>query len=140
MSATWTSPVTTRTITTHTSYGTGDLNRVEENSQYLSDWLNTLGYPNVVSTDYTWLRTEWFTESNETQYLANLTTIRGILTVPVTTPSVPSSLDDITLTIANNIEKIQLDVYNLTTGIVYEADLKRAGTFGAVAGADIGLI
>ena len=138
--ATWTTPVTTRTLTTHTSYGTDDLNRVEENSQYLSDWLNTLGYINVVNTDYTWVRTEFFTESDETQFLSNLSEIINILTLPVTTPTVPTTLDDMTITKANNIEKIQLALYNATTGLVYEADLKRAGTFGAVAGADIGLI
>ncbi len=138
--ASWTSPITNRTIATHPSYGTTDLNRVEENSEYLSNLLNSMNYTQSVITDYTWLRTEWFALSDATQYLLNISTIRSVLTLPITTPTVPSSLDDLTFTIANDIEKIQLDVYELANAIVYESNLKRAGTFGAVAGADIGLI
>jgi hypothetical protein len=137
--AVWSSPVFDRDLTI-LSYGVDDLNRVEQNSQYLADELNSIGYVTNVTTDYTWDRTKFFKSENELQYLLNITEVKSKLSLPPSTPLVPSDLEDITQQIANDIEEIQKNVYDTILIVIYESNLKRAGTYSAVAGDSIGLI
>ena len=107
--ANWTTPVTFRDVNVK-SYEVDDLNRVEQNTQYLSDWLNSIGYTNTIVTDYTWGITEFFKASDDTRYMSNLNELKAI--VSITDIVIPDTLENITKTTANNIEKLQQEVYD----------------------------
>ena len=61
-------------------------------------------------------KTDWSVSDIPTQtqirtYLANISNLRSILTLPSDTPSPPSNLNGMTYTIANNLERILYVVY-----------------------------
>lgn len=111
--AVWTTPVTNRDAS-YIAYNFDDLSRVEQNTQYLSDLLNTEGYTQVVSTKYPWTRTGFssvfFNEADDIRYLGNIQGMIDLLVLPTTTPSLPSNLNNLTKKTADEIETIQFDI------------------------------
>ena len=118
------------------AYNYTDMNRVGQAVSYLANRLinlqgeldtyrESLGVapdenyvlPYVASSVSVNPKTDWAmgdtpTQSQVTRYLADLTNLRGIITHPSDTPEVPSTLDHLTFTVANNIEQILLNINN----------------------------
>jgi hypothetical protein len=141
MAASWTTPVTNRTSLTHDSYGFTDLNRVNENTEYLSDLLNSLRYDNVIYySKYDWTRTDFFTLLYEVALLVNINSLTSILTLPSGTPELPASLDNLEISDANDIEEIQEAIYDSVIGLQYQSNLNRPDTYSSVGGDSLGLI
>lgn len=66
---------------------------------------------------YTWFEDDIPTSGMMAQYITNLSELRGQFVQAETTPSVPTKMDALTWTEANNIEKILEDVDALLTNI-----------------------
>lgn len=70
-------------------------------------------------------KTDWSVSDIPTQaqirtYLANISNLRSILTLPSGTPSPPANLNGMTYTIANNLERILYVIYQRFTEIEAE--------------------
>jgi hypothetical protein len=83
-----------------------DLNRIEINSKNLSDIFNL----NLTTKE--WLITDFFTQSDNTRILDNLTQIKNAYYTYSTTPQVPTYPINTAIKF-NNIEKIIDDIWNL---------------------------
>ena len=71
-----------------------------------------------VEDPYTWYVYDIPKESEMTAYLANVSALRGVLSVSNTTPEVPSDMAGLTYQEANNIEQILLDIDALITAMM----------------------
>lgn len=98
-------------------YNASDLNRVGKAVQYLADVFHGLGYGFSVSPKTDWKETDWPTASTMAQYLQDIATLRGLLEMLKTTPEAPHSMENLTHTTANDIEKILLDVEDTVSRI-----------------------
>ena len=93
------------------AYNYTDLNRVESKVAELNAWLISTGYMTEVLTT----KTDWHTGNTmgvinqSARYLNNVKKIRQAIAVAPNTPSVPSTMNKLTYTGANNIEKILVD-------------------------------
>lgn len=88
-------------------YTHNDMNRVESGVEGIAACLLDMGYavPEMVfKTDWTYL--DVVTKEDMTRYLSNVETIRGILTVPITTPRTPKINEKFDYSKANDIEQI----------------------------------
>lgn len=92
------------------SYDHTDLNRVGDAVQYLSEILKSLGYHCPVNPKLDWLESGSGSPSDMAQYLQNVQTLRGILTLLNDTPNVPADMDKPTWQEANAIEQILADL------------------------------
>lgn len=87
------------------------------------DSLYDLPYdPSAVSVNP---KTDWSVSDIPTQtqirtYLANISNLRSILTLPSGTPSPPANLNGMTYTVANNLERILYVIYQRFTEIEAE--------------------
>lgn len=88
------------------SYNASDLNRVGAAMAYLRDKLNDNGYFVEISPKTDWRESDVPTDTSMDFYLECIGTIRGILPLPSDTPEVPETMENLTYTTANNIEKI----------------------------------
>lgn len=82
---------------------------------YVANRFTASGYHPVISPKIDWTEDDIPKESDMAHYLADLTTLRGILAVMPTTPEVPEDMDGLTYQEANNIEQILLDIDSLIT-------------------------
>ena len=92
-----------------------DLNRIGQAIDYVVTFARNIGWDNIpsVTTKTDWAVTDIPTTNLLSQYIRiPLTAIRGMITVPDGTPSVPSNFNAMSVGKANNIEKIILAVYN----------------------------
>lgn len=109
------------------AYNYSDLNRVGEAIAYIADRLNYYGYDIEVSPKTDWKMEDIPRSAQMTAYLSFVKTIRGAFAAGSDTPSVPSSMKDLTWQGANDIEKILLDVdtliSNMETSWYYSGDL-----------------
>lgn len=87
-------------------YNASDLNRVESAVQYLLDRLEKVGIFLELETKNTWQTTDWPTSKNMERYLYNLRTVRSALTVPMGTPNVPDTANNLDYEKANDLEKL----------------------------------
>lgn len=92
------------------SYDYSDLNRVGDAVQYLSEILKSHGYDCPVSPKLDWLESGRGAPSDMAQYLQNVQTLRGILTLLPETPNVPADMEKLTWQEANAIEQIIVDL------------------------------
>lgn len=92
------------------SYDYSDLNRVGDAVQYLSEILKSHGYDCPVSPKLDWLESGRGAPSDMAQYLQNVQTLRGILTLLPETPNVPADMEKLTWQEANAIEQILVDL------------------------------
>ena len=100
------------------AYNYADLNRVEAKVEELNNILFYYGYmTNTLVIKLDWTYTDYFTPSDMTRYLNNIKAIRSALAVKPTTPKVPTTMDKMTYTTANNIEKILVDIEDLIAGL-----------------------
>ena len=99
---------------------TGDIGMLDTVSGqfYSNDGTGAFSAGDEISEDttsaldpYLWYEQDVPTESAMSAYLANVSALRGTLTLPADTPTVPGDMEGLTTTEANNIEAI-LDVTN----------------------------
>lgn len=95
-------------------YNTSDLNRVETNIRYLVDRLNSLGFNLNLTIKTDWANDDIPTQSDMERYRANIAAIRAAFIALGTTPNVPASMRFLGFQGANDLEKIQMDVSELT--------------------------
>lgn len=88
------------------SYNASDLNRVGSAMVYLRDRLNENGYSIEISPKTDWREIDTPVDSDMSFYLGCLGTLRGVFAMPSGTPDVPATMNGLTYTTANNIEKI----------------------------------
>ena len=109
------------------SYNASDLNRVGNAMNYVAARFTESGYHPVISPRIDWTEDDIPRQSDMERYLADLTALRGVLSVLPTTPEVPEDMDGLTYQEANNIEQILLDIDRLLTNIfatwVYSGDV-----------------
>lgn len=99
-------------------YTHNDLNRVESAVKAILERFEEAGYktPNlVVKTDWTYQDTVWRTDME--RYYSNIATLRDFLVVYPTTPRAPTVNKKLDFKIANDIEKILTDVYEIATNL-----------------------
>ena len=92
------------------SYDYSDLNRVGDAVQYLSEILKIHGYDCPVIPKLDWSESGRGAPSDMEQYLQNVQTLRGILTLLPETPNVPADMEKLTWQEANAIEQILVDL------------------------------
>jgi len=121
----WITPVTNRTV--GAEYASMDLNRIGNNLQYLSGLLNGYGYTVSITGKADWTINDIPRAADMVTLINDLTAIRAALTVFLTTPATPANMNNVTYSIANNIEKILYDVDTLISNMVaawyYSGDL-----------------
>lgn len=88
------------------SYNTSDLNRVGAAMAYLRDRFNANGYHIQINPKTTWREIDVPTQSDMTLYLGDLGTLKSAIALPVYTPEAPASMEYLTFTKANDIERI----------------------------------
>lgn len=89
-----------------------DMNRVAEAMEYVAERLRAYGY-SIEVTPQRFTREDFPTPSVFDHYLKQLSTLRGVLTLFITTPPVPGVSAErpyMTVQEANDIEKILLDI------------------------------
>lgn len=87
-------------------YNSSDLNRVGAAMVYLRDRFNDNGYDVDIAPNVAWKEVDIPTTDDMTLYLGCVGVLRGVLPLPEGTPKVPDSMENLTYTTANNIEKI----------------------------------
>lgn len=100
------------------AYNASDLNRVSSAVNYVANRLVDQGYSVAVSPKTTWQESDIPTESDMEAYLSDVQTLRSVLPVPSSAPSVPEDMAGLTYIEANNIEQILLDVDALVTEMI----------------------
>ncbi len=113
-------------------YNYQDLNRVGEWCQILQDLLAAQGYYVTVQVKTDWTMTDLPTEAAMETYLGNVRALREGFTVLPTTPALPASLNNLTFSGANNIEKNIADMLTLLGYMIEQ--MRPAGTFYAGEG------
>ena len=88
------------------SYNASDLNRVGSAMDYLRDRFNSNGYHIQINPKTTWREIDVPTQSDMTLYLGDLGTLKSAIALPVYTPEAPASMEYLTFTKANDIERI----------------------------------
>ena len=88
------------------SYNAADLNRVGAAMAYLRDRFNANGYDIQIDPKTTCLEIDVPIQSDMTLYLGNLGTLKSAITLPAYTPEPPASMEYLTFSKANDIEKI----------------------------------
>ena len=109
------------------AYNCIDLNRVQSAVRYLRDRFADVGYSVELSDAKTWTLQDVPTQSEMSEYLADVRAIRGVLALLSTTPPVPETMVGLTYVKANHIEQILLDVdqllSNMIASFVYSGDI-----------------
>lgn len=95
------------------AYNASDLNRVQEAMEYLAGVFDSYGYTVALQAVPTWADGNMPTASDMSVYLSNLSSLRGVLDMLSTTPSVPADMALLTYVEANNIEQILADINQL---------------------------
>lgn len=88
------------------SYNASDLNRVGAAMAYLRDRFNANGYNIQIDQKSTWREIDVPTQSDMTLYLGYLGTLKSAIALPEWTPEAPASMEYLTFTKANDIERI----------------------------------
>lgn len=96
-------------------YNSEDLNRVGSAMVYLRDRLNDNGYGIDIEPETAWTVSDIPTQSDMVYYLGCLGKLKGAITLPSGTPNAPETMENLTYTGANNIEKILEAVDDMLT-------------------------
>ena len=104
-----------------------DLNRVEKSCKYLSDLLNSYGYVNLIDEKTDWNIDDIQTVEQMARYLNNVKILMGTFILKKDTPKLPETMNKLTYTQANNIEKILYDISELIEKM--EAMFRYSNTF-----------
>lgn len=111
------------------AYNAADLNRVGQWCEYLTDIFRAQGYYVTVQTKADWAMTDFPTETAMATYLGNVKALRRAYTVMPSTPLLPASMNNLTFSGANSIEKNIADMLTLLGYMIEQ--LMSAGTFYA---------
>lgn len=95
------------------AYNHTDLNRVEEAVQYLADRLTANGFRFYPEVKTSWTPTDYPSEKDMERYYGNVKAIRGLISVYSTTPPAPTTDKRLNYQMANDLEKILVDVNDL---------------------------
>lgn len=106
------------------SYNATDLNRVGQAVQYVADLLSSYGYSVSVSPKTDWAISDIPRASDMAQYLADLNALKDKF---YGTTELPDSMNNLTVTAANNIEKLLLEIETYINRMV--AGFRKCGTF-----------
>ena len=104
-----------------------DLNRVEEWCKYLSDLLNSYGYVNLIDEKTDWNVNDIQTIEQMERYLKNVKILMETFILKNDTPKLPDTINKLTYSQANDIEKILYDINELIDKM--EAIFRYSGTF-----------
>lgn len=96
------------------AYNIEDYNRVGTAVDYLAKRFKKMGYTLTVYVKNDWTEKDIPTPTHQQTYLDNIRTLRAIMPLYATTPQVPSSMDNLTPSKANDIEQILLDIDSVT--------------------------
>lgn len=113
-------------------YDWRDFNRVQEAVEYIADRFAGYGYPVTIKKLPAVTRADLYKASTCQVYLDNVRKLRGVLTLPTTTPSAPASMNLWTYARANDLEKILADIDEILSSMT--SVFLRAGMPWAVAG------
>ena len=94
-------------------YNSVDLNRVENNTEYLADVLNGYGYNTALAHKTDWERGDLLSGVDAGRYLNNVKELRLVYLVLPTTPQLPDNMHNLDYIGANAIEKNLLDMHTL---------------------------
>ena len=114
----WLGELTVEPSATKGMYSYKDLNRVESAIEHIAKVFKEYGYdvpPMVVKTDWTYKDSFWKPEM--IRYYTNVETLRGIMNVYPNTPKTPRIGKNMNYKIANDIEKILIDLDNILGGL-----------------------
>ena len=114
------------------AYNATDLNRVTQAMEYIAERLRGYGYSAEISHAKTWSMADIPTPTEMAGYLADLSVLRGVLSVPPNTPNAPTDMENLTVQEANDIERILVDV-DRALGLMAQSFL-RCGAAGVVCG------
>lgn len=94
------------------AYNCTDLNRVQSAVSALYEWFSNAGYKvnGYAAVEHVWSESDRPTPTDMEQYLANVEALRNMITAMSTTPSTPSTMENLTYVEANAIEQILLDI------------------------------
>ena len=104
-----------------------DLNRVEEWCKYLSNLLNSYGYVNLIDEKTDWNVNDIQTIEQMERYLKNVKILMETFILKNDTPKLPDTINKLTYSQANDIEKILYDINELIDKM--EAIFRYSGTF-----------
>lgn len=96
------------------SYNYTDMNRVERAISLLSERLSANGYLFHPVVKTSWNGSEVPLEADLNRYFENVAILRELVAVYATTPLAPTTAKKLTYQMANDIEKILVDVNELT--------------------------
>ena len=85
------------------------LNRTEQAMEYVDEIFKELGYYKNMRFKTDWLNDE-ITRDEANRYIENLTTLRNFILMPSNSPSVPTTMNGMTIEKANDIEKLIFDI------------------------------
>lgn len=91
-------------------YGYTDMNRVESAVKLLAERVSKLGYLYSPQVKTNWKRQEIPTREDMNRYFGNVRQLRSLVPVFPSTPSAPSTGDRLNYSRANDLEKILLDI------------------------------
>lgn len=98
-------------------YGHTDMNRVENAVAVLSEKMSALQYPYSPTVKTDWTKEDIPTRDDMLRYFGNIAGIRSVIPVYSTTPVAPSIGNRLTYSMANDIEKILVDIERITDSI-----------------------
>ena len=101
------------------AYNASDLNRVGLAVDYLTSRLRSCGISVATAPKTDWSVNDAPTISQMRKYLADVEALRSAIAVLTTTPDVPTDMDGLTYTEANDIEKILIDIDRLITNMTF---------------------
>ena len=114
----WLGEIETTPAGTKGMYTHNDLNRVEKAVEAISLRFKESGYEIQLSTKTNWTYRDILTKTDMERYLRNISILREFLVVFSNTPNVPNIDARLDYKLANDIEKIVKDVYNIADGLV----------------------
>jgi hypothetical protein len=92
------------------AYNASDLNRVENNTQYVRDLLFLHGYVAHIVTKTNWVKEDYPYKTELERYLGNIKMLIRRYTLFPSSPRPPETMDNLMYTGANAIERILYDI------------------------------
>lgn len=99
-------------------YNYTDMNRVESAVEYVANRLIEVGYPVYPVVKKNWQLSDKPTRADFARYMQNIADIRGAMATYPTTPAAPTTNQQLTYQLANDLEKILVDIDELVTLLV----------------------
>lgn len=113
------------------AYNASDLNRVGQACAYLYNLMDSMGYavPNYTALKTDWAKEDVPTQAQMTTYLATIAAIKAVWSAAQT---IPATMDNLGYDGANNIEKLLIEVEDISQRI--NAIFIKSGAWNAFSG------